>query len=388
MIFPENLPVGVYVVGGFTRDTVRSAIRAHGIAISMQALEQAMRVEHADGDVDLCGVLTAQELSAHLGAKCVEEINARTGTAWLRLGERTYEYTRFREEVYAEDGSHEPISVVFHSDIARDARRRDFACNAIYYEPASGKIYDPLGGIADVAQGILRTADGENTLRYDGLRILRLVRFAATCELAPDRETERLAKHYAGLLRAIPSERIYKELVGMMTPTAAKKAVALLRDYGILSLWTDCVDLNFPCAESATEFALPAFFADLGSHEEPLVKALCKRLCATNRVTEQAVAICRALDEQIHPSSLAGYFEVIVDATRFDGRVQAYLEKAEQSGAPKCVAEMAVGGEDCLALGIKGQAIRTVLTALQARCVEEGIPNDRERLLALLKEGV
>jgi len=388
MNLPKNLPRGVYAVGGFTRDTVRAAIRAHGIAISTHELEQAMRSGAADGDVDLCGVLTAQELTAALGAECVDVVNARTGTAWIRHGARTYEYTRFREEVYAPDGSHEPLSVVFHDDIARDARRRDFACNAIYYEPSTGRLFDPVGGIEDVKRGVLRAVDGEATLRYDGLRILRLVRFAATCELAPDESTEALARRYVHLLNAIPGERIYKELVGMLTPLTARRAVSMMTDYGITALWTKTPVTEFPCVFCAKTYVLPAFFADLAHHDEVAVRALCKKLCATNRVCEQAVAICRALDASVHPSALSAHFSVVTDATGWDGRVQAYLEKAAQSNAPRCVAEMQVDGRDCLALGIKGQAVGRALAFLQARCVDEGIPNDRERLLALLKEYV
>ena len=45
---------------------------------------------------------------------------------------------------------HTPVKTFFTDDIRLDAKRRDFKCNAVYYDIAKGEICDPLGGAEDI----------------------------------------------------------------------------------------------------------------------------------------------------------------------------------------------------------------------------------------------
>ena len=68
-----------------------------------------------------------------------------------------YEFTSFRKEVYPEGGGHNPEYTEFTFDIREDALRRDFKCNAVYYDIAMGEIVDPLKGVWDIKYKILDT---------------------------------------------------------------------------------------------------------------------------------------------------------------------------------------------------------------------------------------
>lgn len=129
-----------------------------------------------------------------------------------RLNRVEAEYAAFRSDKYIR-GEHTPAETFFTEDISLDARRRDFACNAIYYDISADSFVDPLGGIADVNAKRLRTADApDKVFGEDGLRLLRLARFAGTTGFTPTAETIASAKKNAALIADIAPERVFAEL--------------------------------------------------------------------------------------------------------------------------------------------------------------------------------
>lgn len=132
--------------------------------------------------------------------------------AGRRLNKVEAEYAAFRSDKYIR-GEHTPAETFFTEDISLDARRRDFACNAIYYDISADSFVDPLGGIDDVNAKILRTADApDKVFGEDGLRLLRLARFAGTTGFTPTAETIASAKKNAALIADIAPERVFAEL--------------------------------------------------------------------------------------------------------------------------------------------------------------------------------
>lgn len=166
-------------------------------------------------DVDLCGEIPPDRLAKELdGLFVVKDVNPRVGTVKLSCGKESFEYTRFRHDSYPLDsGVHTPSDVTFVSSPEEDAFRRDFTVNAIYKRLTDGVILDPTGGIPDLKRRILRTTRApEEVFSEDGLRLLRLVRFAAELGFEIEEETFRAAKKYAPLLRDISVERKREEL--------------------------------------------------------------------------------------------------------------------------------------------------------------------------------
>ena len=118
----------IYVVGGYVRNKIAGL---------------------GETDIDISGPAVADALGLSKRYR-TEVVNYKLGTVVIKYNEDTFEYTPFRVEKYAEGGGHSPVSVMFTTDITKDALRRDFTCNAIYYDIKNNKIIDPLGGIADI----------------------------------------------------------------------------------------------------------------------------------------------------------------------------------------------------------------------------------------------
>lgn len=129
----------------------------------------------------------------------------------------TMEFTSFRRERYAAGGGHSPVAVERTGSLDEDARRRDFTCNAIYYDISRAAWADPLGGIEAVRnRRLICCRAPEEVFSSDGLRLLRLCRFAAELGFEPSAETVEGARRYADNIRDIAPERIYAELLKIL----------------------------------------------------------------------------------------------------------------------------------------------------------------------------
>lgn len=157
------------------------------------------------------------------------------------------ELTTFRSDGAYLDGRR-PETVTYGSSVEEDARRRDFTCNALYLDPLGGDFQDPEQGLSDLEAHRLR-AIGNPTDRFreDGLRILRLARFAATLELEVEPATLRGAAETSEMLRSVSPGRILHELAKIFGAGAPVKAIALLFECGALGVaLPDLAELHPP----------------------------------------------------------------------------------------------------------------------------------------------
>lgn len=193
----RNAGKPVYVVGGYVRNSLR------GIPPT---------------DVDLTGPFPVSALSLPSKYR-VKTVNFRLGTAEIKCGREVYEYTPFRVENY--DKGHTPSEVCFTTDIRKDAERRDFTCNSIYYDLINDELSDFCGGISDIEKGVVRAVRADRTFNVDGLRIMRLVRFASQLGFKIDGATANAAMAQGELLKEISPERKRQELDKMLTADIA-----------------------------------------------------------------------------------------------------------------------------------------------------------------------
>lgn len=202
------------------------------------------------GDIDICSKLKVEDvkkllLNTDFG---VSDKNLRMGTVHIFSHGFVAEYTTFRTDSYdSKSGAHTPADVCFTDDIAIDARRRDFKCNAVYYDILRDEIVDPIGGAEDIRRMVLSTADvAESVFEADGLRILRLVRFASELGFDIEEETARVAKLNAWRVKDIAVERVRDELCKIFVADTAHpslkltdahlRGLRLLDEYGLLNL--------------------------------------------------------------------------------------------------------------------------------------------------------
>ena len=212
----------LYLVGGAVRDEILS---------------------YPTSDVDLSGPLAPEELQKRLcGLFTFKDINPRIGTVKISCGKEFCEYTQFRKDSYPlSSGRHTPATVTFVQTLEEDAFRRDFTINAIYKSLSDGKLFDPTGGLPDLEKKIVRTTRApELVFSEDGLRLLRLVRFASTLGFEIEEKTFAAAKKNASLLADISPERIREEFMKILVADerygvrgAVFRALELMRELGL-----------------------------------------------------------------------------------------------------------------------------------------------------------
>ncbi len=198
-IFKQN-GKKLYIVGGYIRNAL---------------------LGFCETDIDICGEARYEEIKKFLKNSIftVKLINEKLNTIHIKskVSEEEFEYSTFREEIYDEGGTHTPTKINFIDDIKKDSIRRDFTCNSIYYDLQEDKILDFYDGVRDVLEHRIKTVDvPQNTFDNDGLRILRMVRFACELDFDIDENTFMVAKEKISYLKDISQERFNKEIIAIL----------------------------------------------------------------------------------------------------------------------------------------------------------------------------
>ncbi len=115
-----------------------------------------------------------------------------------------------------------------------DALRRDFTINAMFYQPASGEIWDYHNGYQDIKAGVLRII-GDPRTRYqeDPVRMLRAARFAAKLEFHLDPATRAPIASMGKLLEDVPPSRLFDEILKLLLSGHAQRSLKQLRAEGL-----------------------------------------------------------------------------------------------------------------------------------------------------------
>lgn len=419
-LFPKTNPL--YIVGGFVRDF---------IAFNKKS-----------GDIDIASNLPPEKVREILTGSNYKVFDAspRLGTIIIK-GERSYEYTTFRKDSYPnEKGDHTPTGVVFIEDINLDAQRRDFKCNAIYYDILNDKIVDPLNGIKDIENKILSTVqDPYVVLSQDGLRIMRLVRQVSTFGFNIEEGTAHAAKELVSRLKDISVERIQVELVKLLNGDNVYQALCYMRDLNILEVIIpelaenkdvtqnkkyhdyDVLTHIFKTVEAAPKkIRLAALFHDVAkkhcysnekdryNHDiigEKITREVLKRLKFSNEEIEHTCCLVRQHMIDINKTTKvnklrkailanSNYIEDIIMLMKADaigtGKVKEneinlpiereYLYMKENN-IPLSLKDLKINGHDLINLGITGVKIKEILNEMLLSCAYEKLANQKEALL-------
>lgn len=254
------------------------------------------------GDCDLAVALPPDQVQALLQAKGIKAVptGLEHGTVTAVCGGRGFEITSLRCDV-ATDGRH--AQVAFTDDWAQDAARRDFTINALYVDRA-GKLYDFVGGQADLAARRLRFIGvALARLTEDYLRLLRYFRFAAELGWPAD-DPEALAACAAARthLSSLSVERIWHEVKRLLGADAPLGVLTKMEQTGVLGtllpentgVETFARLLSFAVSAPAETDALPLVLLRLLSLLPPdkeAIAALAKRWHLSTREKKTALAL-------------------------------------------------------------------------------------------------
>ena len=270
----DLLPQPLYIVGGYLRNSIMGIARE---------------------DIDICSALTLDELENILsGSDFKFQVrNKALGSAFIICGNTTYEYTTFRSEKYPENGSHTPEQIQFITDVREDAKRRDFTCNALYYDIKNKNLLDFYDGVADISKKILRTVETpDEVLSHDGLRLLRLFRFQCELNFKIEKQTLAAAFKYFDNIKDLSGERVMYEIKrilhssekypGYSKRNAFMKALRQFNRYGVWQTFGfDCPRIKFNMVKKV-EHKSQGFLIDVIDTVNPISVSYYLNLILTN----------------------------------------------------------------------------------------------------------
>jgi poly(A) polymerase len=162
-------------------------------------------------------------------------VGARFGVIMVIVDGDHFEVATFRADAEYHDGRH-PSSVRFGT-IEDDVRRRDFTIGGMYFDPASDRVIDLVGGLRDLRAGLVRAIGNvDERFEEDHLRMLRALRFAARLGFAIDPATWAAIKRSAPAIAQTAAERVGEELVMIMTEGGAARGIDLLVESGLATV--------------------------------------------------------------------------------------------------------------------------------------------------------
>ncbi len=172
-------------------------------------------------------------------------IGRRFRLAHVRFGREIIEVATFRGSSADTDDDEDNGSVEkndsgrilrdnLYGSIDDDVWRRDFTCNALYYNIADYSIWDYVGGVDDIRAGLLRLIGDPGTrYREDPVRMLRAARFAARLGFRIHADSERPIADLAPLLSDVPPARLFDETLKLFLGGYAQPTFDLLQRHGL-----------------------------------------------------------------------------------------------------------------------------------------------------------
>ena len=158
-------------------------------------------------------VLAGQTIS---GAKVRFDFTGRSFGVMRIFNGPGYEIATFRKDITV--GRRPEVEI--GATIEEDSMRRDFTCNALYWNITEGKVIDLVGGVKDIENKVLMTpGNPKDRFNEDRLRIFRAIRFASRFGWKLDDriaaairvDNSMLGPDANGKLIPISQERIYDE---------------------------------------------------------------------------------------------------------------------------------------------------------------------------------
>jgi poly(A) polymerase len=192
-------------------------------------------------------------------------IGRRFRLAHVRFGREIIETATFRaaanhaRDDVAHDDEGRIIRDNVYGSIEEDVWRRDFTCNALYYNIADFSIWDFTNGIDDVERRrLVLIGDPDTRLREDPVRMLRAVRFAAKLDFTIDPTVIESMHKHAELLSNVPAARLFDEFLKLFQAGFAEKTFDLLREHKLFAQMFPATDQELNADGAFMEFVRAA----------------------------------------------------------------------------------------------------------------------------------
>jgi putative nucleotidyltransferase with HDIG domain len=175
-------------------------------------------------------------------------VGLQFGVVRVLEGDFEFEVATFRSDGIYLDGRH-PQFVEF-STPEKDAFRRDFTVNGLFYDPVKDKVIDFVGGREDLGRKLIR-AIGLPSERFaeDRLRMLRAIRLASALEFEIEPGTWSAIRAEANEILVVSPERVRDELLKILVDGHRLRGFDLLDKSELLAVILPEVDALKGCEQ-------------------------------------------------------------------------------------------------------------------------------------------
>lgn len=399
----------------------------------------------APGDWDIATNAAPEQTEAALGSFPTVGAGVRYGTVTALVQGQPVEITTYRAEGRYTD-HRRPDSVRFAQTLEEDLARRDFTVNALAYHPRRGLVDRFGGLADLEARRLRCVGDPDRRFREDALRLLRGPRFLAALGFSMELETDRALRENRALLKTVSGQRVREEMTRLLVGPYAERVLREYREVLFVALpelapmdgcaqetpyhrwdvWEHTIRalaacppdplvrwaaLLHDCGKPAVKFYGTDGVAHFHGHAEKgaeLAAPLLDRLRFPRSEREKIVELvrlhgtpldppdkrARRLLAQLGPERLFR----LLDLKRADSAAHApayrqerilFADRAEALARellarrePLRVRDLAVNGDDLLALGIpEGPEVGRLLRRLLDQTLDGALPNERQALL-------
>ena len=393
-----------YPVGGCVRDTLMG-IPPHDWDVAVTTLPEVT--------VSLCESAGYRTIPTGIKHGTVTVLVPHSGEPSDREGAYDLiECTTCRTEGGYSDGRH-PDAVAFTGRIRDDLSRRDFTVNAMALEVGpsddgeSFAVLDLFGGRDDLRDGIIRAVgDPDTRFTEDALRLLRAVRFAVKLGFTIEENTRSAIMRKAGGLARISRERISDELQKILISPRPEEGISLLMELGLMIHVLPCGispcgvgDLSSLPADFVVRMACLQWELDRDKLRQNLAG-----LRLSNATRKAVITLTESAALSVEPTprnarrwrhSLGELADTALSVRLARGgeeqadlhRLADYIALSQEKNEPVCISDLAVGGNDLIALGFKpGRLLQDVLSNLLAVVWDHPEKNTRDELLRVAAE--
>lgn len=155
-------------------------------------------------------------------------IGRRFRLVHVYAGPKIFEVSTFRSIAKGTIGNE-------YGSIDEDALRRDFTCNALYYDPIQEQLVDYVSGFKHVkARRIVPVIPLKSIFIEDPVRMIRCVKYAATTGFGVPLRTRWAIKRDAGLLAEASTSRLTEEFLKILASGKSAEILERLESFGLL----------------------------------------------------------------------------------------------------------------------------------------------------------
>ncbi len=389
---------------------------------------------------------TVEEILKQNNIKVVET-GLQHGTVTAVLNGENYEITTFRKDGEYKD-NRRPESVSFVDDVKEDLSRRDFTINAMAYNHKEGIVDLFGGKKDIDNKVIRAVGNADLRFKEDALRIMRALRFSATLCFDIEESTKKAIFDNMYLLDNIAKERIftelkkllagdnalqvldaYKEVIGVVIPELKPAfdcvqnnpwhiynvydhiihAVDAAPKDEIIRLTMLLHDIGKPSVKTTDEKGIDhfKFHAPVGAD---IAKKVLKRFKVSNEVYDKVTTLIRYHQGVENVDDIrvkrwlakigADYTKALFKVRISDlyahnpGKIGYELKKLNEllieldeivaAGEAFKISDLAVNGNDLIALGYKGKEIGEKLNEILMLVVDDRLNNMKEDIVDYL----